>query len=93
MGAIIRGSSIDDLEWFLQTLDYQLEETPYWVKDEDLLHKIQAWHRRVRSLTAEVLHHKRVKARPLAWLLSAGGKLSLVVFGAVVALALEKLFG
>jgi len=93
MGAVLREASIDDLEWFLQMLDYQLEETPHWVKDKDLLHKIQAWDRRVRTVTAEVLHNKRVKARPLAQLQMAGGKLLYIAIGGLLTLALTKLFG
>lgn len=52
MGDIIKAASIDDLEWFLQMLELQLEKTPHWVKDESRLHEIQAWTRRGRTVVA-----------------------------------------
>ena len=34
MGAIIEAASFDDLEWFAQMLDLQLEETPHLINEE-----------------------------------------------------------
>lgn len=59
IGDVIRGASSDDLEWFVQMMEYQLEETPNWIKDEQQLHEIQAWTRRIRTLAASTLHNKR----------------------------------
>ncbi len=92
MGAIVRGSSVDDLVWFLHMLELQLEETPHWVTDEQLLHDIQAWSRRVRTMVTEVLHNKRVKARPRKWLLATGKSLFLLLLGAAIATAFTKIF-
>ena len=84
MGDIIKESSIDDLEWFLQMVEYQLEETPHWIKDPDTLQRHQAWDRRVRTMTTEILHNKRIAARPWLWLRQNGGK----VFWIVAAVAI-----
>ncbi len=92
-GATISSASIDDLEWFLQMLDLTLEETPHWVSDEAVLHRSQAWTRRVRTVVVEVLHNKRVKARPRALLLKAAWALCLVIIGAVLGVVLTKHFG
>lgn len=35
MGQVIAEASVPDLEWFMQMLELQLEETPNWIKDED----------------------------------------------------------
>ena len=93
MGEIVKKSSVDDLVWFLQVLELQLEETPHWVKDEQQLREIQAWHRRVRTMVSSILHNKRVKARPRIWLLKNVQSLFLIIFGAALALALRKMFG
>lgn len=93
IGAVIKKASVEDLVWFLQMLDYQLEETPNWVHDKSQLHDIQAWTRRVRTMTAEVLHNKRVKARPRAWLLRVGESLFFVILGVVLGFALTRYYG
>lgn len=93
MGDIINEASVNDLEWFRQMLEFQLEETPNWVKDEDHLHKLQTWTRLVRTMVGAVLHNKRVAARKRALLLRIGGSVSLVVLGAVIGWALTKFLG
>ena len=89
MGEIVKEASIDDLEWFAQMLELQLEETPNWIEDEIQLHKMQAWTRRVRTMTIEILHNKRVPHRRLKLLKTALCSLSLVIIG----WALAKYFG
>lgn len=91
-GSIIQDASIDDLEWFLDMLNLQIEETPHWIEDPDVLHKILAWDRRLRSFVTEVLHNKRVANRPRAWLVKAGDKLLFVALGAVFALVIRSWF-
>jgi hypothetical protein len=93
MGPIIKKASIDDLEWSLTAIDYQLEETPHWIKDEKRLGELQAWVRRIRAMAAEVLHNKRVGARLWAWLFRTAGGVSLVIFGTILGWALSKYFG
>jgi hypothetical protein len=93
MGGLIKEASVDDLEWFLQMLELQLEETPNWIKDESQLHEMQAWTRRVRTMVVEVFHNKSLVARRRAWLLGAGGKLFLVILGAALGWALKEYFG
>lgn len=88
IGKVIASASIDDLEWFLQMRELQLEETPHWVKDPERLEKFQAWNRRVRTMTVEVLHNKRKANRLQRWLLShadqALGYLITFVLGGVL---------
>ena len=93
IGGLIEKASVDDLEWFFQMLELQLEETPNWVKDGNLLHKSQAWTRRMRTMVVGVLHNKRVVARRRAWLLGVGGKIFLVVLGVALGWALTTYFG
>lgn len=81
MGDIIKESSIDDLDWFLQMMEYQLQETPHWVEDKQNLHEIQAWTRRVRTMASDLLHRKRVEARKGIWLRRVGEKLFYVLLG------------
>ena len=84
MGDIIKAASIDDLEWFLQMLELQLEETPHWVKDDRILQASLAWTRRVRTMTTEVLHNKRVASRKTAWLRRNAEKIFYAALGGVV---------
>lgn len=84
MGNVIKAASIDDLEWFLQMLELQLEETSHWVKDERILHASLAWTRRVRTMTTEVLHNKRVAGRKTAWLRRNAQNIFYAVLGGVV---------
>ena len=90
MSALVEQSSIDDIEWFLQMLELQLEETPHHVKDKKVLADIQEWHRRVRTTTLSTLHNKRVADRPRKWALRAGEKLLYIALGAIIALALRN---
>ena len=89
MGNVIEEASLDDLEWFVQMLELQLEETPHWVNDNDRLHEIQAWTRHVRTMTTGILHNKRVAQRRRRLFRTSLWSLVLVVFG----WALGKYFG
>lgn len=91
MGEIIKESSIDDLEWFLLCVEHQLEETPHWVNNPEFLHKSQAWDRRVRTMTADILHNKRIAVRPRVWLRQAGEKLLWVAVGIAIGWAVPEL--
>ena len=62
MGAVIERASLDDLEWFVQMLEFQLDETPHWVDDERRLHEIQAWTRRARIMVTESLYHRPINS-------------------------------
>ena len=88
MGEIIKNASIDDLEWFLQMTELQIEETPYWVEDQNRLHHLQAWHRHCRTMVTSELHNKRVHARPRAMWRRFVRDAILLVLGAVAAMAI-----
>ena len=92
MGDIIGEASVDDLEWFLQMLELQLEETPHWVTDPVQLHEAQAWTRRVRTMTTEILHSKHVAGRSPAWWKKAGQRLIWLVLSALLGAAAATLF-
>ena len=92
IGEVIKASSIDDLSWFLQILEYQLEETPHHVQDERALHEIQTWTRRVRTMTAELLHNKRVADRRRVFTRPNVEKVLFTLFGAAVALLLRHIW-
>jgi hypothetical protein len=92
MGSLVTNASVDDLEWFLQMLELQLEETPHWIKDEDSLHKSLAWTRRVRTMVTEVLHNKSVVVRKRAQILGVSGKVFLVIVSATLGWFLKEYF-
>ena len=81
MGQVIAEASVPDLEWFMQMLELQLEETPNWIKDEDQLNETQAWTRQVRTVTTGVLHNKRVASGTWEWMRMALWSLVLVFIG------------
>lgn len=55
----IQAVDADDLEWFLERIDDQLNETPHWVQDPPQLTKSLAAHRHARSIVASTLHNIR----------------------------------
>ena len=67
IASVVDEASVDDLEWFLDAIELQLEETSRWITDADVLKQTLAWFRRVRSMTKSVLHAKRVARRRFAW--------------------------
>ncbi|MCZ6742221.1 MAG: hypothetical protein O7D27_08705 [Alphaproteobacteria bacterium] len=67
IASAVEKASVDDLEWFLDAIELQLEETPNWITDPDVLKQTLAWYRRVRSMTTSVLHGKRVKRGRFVW--------------------------
>jgi len=89
IGKVIGNASIDDLEWLLQSVELQMEETPHWVTDPKVVATHQAWNRRVRSLGSSALHNKRVRRRLWSSVLGIAGAIGLVVLGVL----LEKAFG
>jgi hypothetical protein len=93
MGTLVERANLDDLEWFALILDLQLEETPHWVKDEGQLHKIQAWHRRVRTMVLEVLHLRRVSARKRERALRIARDIGLVILGGLITALFAWAFG
>lgn len=58
-GAAIENADVDDLEWLLERLDAQLDETSHHVKDPSLLKDIQERNRRYRIAVAGILGNKR----------------------------------
>ena len=82
---MVEKSNVDDLEWFLLMLDYQLEETPYWVEDKNLLHEMQVWTRHVRTVVGGVLHNKQVSARNRQWNRRLARELGFLLVGVVLA--------
>ena len=92
MGAVIERASLDDLEWFVQMLEFQLDETPHWVDDERRLHEIQAWTRRARIMVTESLHDKRLAARKWSWAREIGKDAVLVILGALLGWTLAWFF-
>jgi hypothetical protein len=81
MGEIIEAAGVDDLEWFRQMLEYQLEEMPHWISDERELQEPLAWVRLMRTMVDGALHNKRVAARRRAWLLRIAEGVFFVALG------------
>lgn len=84
----IEQASVDDLEYFVQMMELQLDETPNWLTGEQL-HQSQAWTRRLRTAAVGALHNKRVNHRNRTGRLRLFRDLAFLVLGAVLAWALS----
>ena len=83
----IERASADDLEYFVQMMELQLDGTPNWLTGEQL-HKSQAWTRRLRSAAVGALHNKRVNQRGRTDRRRLLRDLAFLVLGAVLTWAL-----
>ena len=81
-------SSLDDLKWFIQTLNREIKKTPHWIFNDDDLHKRLAWFRRLLLITADTIQIKRATARPKFFDLQFSERIFLALLGAVLGWAL-----
>jgi hypothetical protein len=59
LGMICETASASDLEWLLQAIENQLDETPNWVEDKERLAAILAKTRHQRIVVMGALHNRR----------------------------------